>query len=792
MSAPSARFSSLFKLLGAALVGACSVFGSSLDHFTEGGEGGGGTKCPTGQTACGDTCVRTEQDPNNCGACGTVCQGAQVCDNGSCADACSGGRTDCDKSCVDTSSDPAHCGGCATFCTEAETCSSGKCSSSCATGQTQCGASCVDTQTSDQHCGTCSNNCGTGKKCQAGSCVVSCTTGQTLCDGACVDTQLNQNHCGKCGTACPGGQVCNAGECKIACPGGQTECSGLCKSLDSDDKNCGACGNACQTGEVCSNGQCTLNCATGETNCSGSCVNLDTNGSNCGACGTVCGANQECSAGQCVIACKTLLNQSIADPWGFSWDGLERPAGNVAAAKQTCEGIGGRLPTASELYRVSATQSATVGQTIHTNFLWSLVPYNAANHVRVRLSDANTSTQANTGNLNYRCVCPPPLPKPYVGGNCFGPAGTACYGLDSDGKRYNVDAQDRAPLSKGAAIWECAFYRGHLARPLQLAEAIKQGIGQGSNSWLHTADEVHYSNGALVSWKDNATWAFQYTAGLNALSWSGTTDFRPFRCAGVNYDAGTHPVSVADEYVGPLGGYKGETKDSPAAVSWVEAHDTCFTRGGHLPTAAELGELIQQGLPGGSGTWLWTSDQEGWNGSGFLVAAKRWTGTEPAHLYAYSTDLSWIYRHSTNPFRCIYYPVDTAFTGPASTACAGGCFSVTPGGSSGAKMWFDSFDRAPPAKPLDAIDVCRKAGGRLPSERDLTEAIRQGLPNGSSGSILTSDLEIGDGSNGGLLVGVVKWSGVDKTFTDQYSTYSNWGWAYNALPYRCMWTNELR
>ncbi|MBK7580468.1 MAG: hypothetical protein IPI67_09715 [Myxococcales bacterium] len=779
-----------FKLAALVWVAACSVVGSSLDHFSEGGSGGK-TGCAAGQTACGDTCVVTATNPDHCGACDSVCSTAEVCDNGACAASCSGGRTACDRACVDTASDPAHCGDCKTFCSQAESCSAGKCTSACAAGQTQCGASCVDVKASDQHCGACGQNCGSGKKCQAGTCVASCAASETLCDGACVDTQANQNHCGKCGVACEVGMACSQGQCKIACPGGQTECSGLCEDLQNDDKNCGACANACKSGEACGNGQCALNCPTGQTNCSGSCADLTSDSNNCGACGTLCGANEECSAGKCVIACKTLLNQAVTDPWGFSWDGLERAAASFASAKQTCEGNGGRLPTASELYRVAATQTATVGQTIHTNYLWSLVPYNATNHVRVRLSDANTTTATDTGSLNYRCVCPPPLPKAYVGGNCNGPVGKACYALDSDGKRYNVDLADRAPLSKAGALWECAFYRGHLARPLQLAEAIQQGIGQGSNSWLHTSDEVHYSNTALVSWKDFTTWTFQYIGSANALSWGATTDYRPFRCAGVNYDAGTHPATIADEFVPPLGGYKSETKDYPTLATWVDAHDTCFSRGGHLPTSGELAELIQQGLPGGSGAWLWTSDQEGWNGSGFLVATKRWTATEPTHAHTYPTDLSWDYRHLTHLFRCVYYPVDTTYTGPAATTCAGGCFSVSPG-SSGAKMWFDSFDRAPPSKVVDAINTCRNAGGRLPTERDLTEAIRQGLPNGSIGSILTSDTEIGDGAQSGLLVGVVKWSGTDKAFTDQYATYSSWGWPYNALPYRCMWTNELR
>jgi len=778
-------------LLALGLHTGCSVFGSSLDHFTEGG-GGSGPSCSAGQTACDGTCVDTSTSPSNCGSCGNICSTGQVCDLGSCSDSCSGGKTNCDGACVDTTSDPTHCGDCATVCGSNDACSGGSCVTSCGAGETQCGASCVDAQTDDQNCGSCGNACGTGKKCTAGSCVVSCTTGQTLCDGACVDTSTSQNHCGGCGNACNTGEQCTDGSCKIACPGTQTECSGLCYDLLNDDKNCGACGNACNTGEKCGNGQCALNCPSGQDACGSSCVDLQTNSANCGTCGTACGTNEECSAGKCVIACKTLLNGTpIDDKAGYFWDGLERAATTFDTAKTTCEGIGGRLPTASELYRVSATQSATVGQTSNTNYLWSLVPYNATTTFRVRLSDASVSTQASTGSLNYRCVCPPPLPNAYVGGNCNGPVGTACYALDGEGKRYNVDMKDRAPLSKGGAIWECTFYRGHLARPIQLAEAIKQGIGTGSGVWLHTADQVRYDLGALVSWNDPTKWVMQYTGAVNAMSWGAETNLRPFRCVGVNYDAGTHPATVSDEFVGPLSGYKGETKDSPGAA-WAAAQDACLNRGGHLPTPAELTELIRQGLPGGSNAWLWTSDQTGWNGTNFLAAISRWTGTDPAHQHAYNGDLTWQYRTTTaSPYRCIYYPIDASYQGPS--ACNGSCFVVTLPGSSGAKMWFDSLDRAPSTTLTNAVDVCRKEGGHVATERDLTEAIRQGLPNGNGANwVLTSDAELGSTTTSAMRFGVVKWAGTDKAFTDQYSTYSTWVDATTADPYRCMWTNELR
>jgi hypothetical protein len=39
-------------------------------------------ECPTGQTLCSGVCVNLQTDPNNCGACGTVC--GRGCQNGTC------------------------------------------------------------------------------------------------------------------------------------------------------------------------------------------------------------------------------------------------------------------------------------------------------------------------------------------------------------------------------------------------------------------------------------------------------------------------------------------------------------------------------------------------------------------------------------------------------------------------------------------------------------------------------------------------------------------------------------
>jgi len=90
--------------------------------------GDGGTDCPTGQTECDGTCVDTDSDGMNCGACGTVCGAGEVCDGaGTCAVSCGTGLTDCSGSCIDTANNPAHCGGCGMACGAGEACLESMC-----------------------------------------------------------------------------------------------------------------------------------------------------------------------------------------------------------------------------------------------------------------------------------------------------------------------------------------------------------------------------------------------------------------------------------------------------------------------------------------------------------------------------------------------------------------------------------------------------------------------------------------------------------------------------------------
>ncbi len=76
-------------------------------------------------TACSGACTNTDQDNNNCGACGTVCPAGKSCVAGSCADpaTCAGtGRVMCGTTCTSLRSDNANCGACGKACASGSSC----------------------------------------------------------------------------------------------------------------------------------------------------------------------------------------------------------------------------------------------------------------------------------------------------------------------------------------------------------------------------------------------------------------------------------------------------------------------------------------------------------------------------------------------------------------------------------------------------------------------------------------------------------------------------------------------
>jgi len=208
----------------------------------------GACGCPTlpGGTllVCGDMCVDTNTDTNNCGTCGNACTSGQTCQSGSCQ--CTSGQQLCNGQCVDPTSfqsDPNNCGTCGNACTSGQTCQSGSCQ--CPTDQELFNNQCVPKCTGDLK-----------RDINTGQCVCPTLPGgtSTQCGDKCAYTNTNKDNCGACGNACTSGQSCTSGVC--TCPSGQHLVNGICENLDCGPDTVYDCG----VGPFCVAKGCTFDC----------------------------------------------------------------------------------------------------------------------------------------------------------------------------------------------------------------------------------------------------------------------------------------------------------------------------------------------------------------------------------------------------------------------------------------------------------------------------------------------------------------------------------------------------
>ena len=756
------------------------------------GEGACVMPCVAGMTLCEGVCVDAKFDKNHCGGCGKPCAGALLCGDGVCSDSCPAGRVDCDGSCIDLLNDAANCGGCGLPCESHEACKGGSCVAECSVGELLCpGGVCADPSTDEQNCGSCGKICGNGQVCQGGFCGEPCAPPKEPCSGVCLDTQSNGQNCGGCGKVCGDGFVCLKGQCKLSCPSGQEDCGGACVDPKSDPAHCGGCDKPCKGVELCSDGQCSLTCPPGQTNCDGACIDTSSSDAHCGGCNKPCKATEACGGGTCALTCAGQLTGTVvADQWGVSWDGKARPSTTHVQATTTCAAIGGRLPTATELHRVSAARTAQVGKPEDTGNLWTIVPYDDDEQVVARLSDGNVSKRTVSLNSTYRCVCAPPAAPGFSGSDCTGNSGPECVPFERDGRTYNLDARDRAPLSASGAAWECAFQGGHLPDAGTLAAAVRAGLPGGGAAAHWTADPASLSAGVTLVWQDNQTWAASAsTLGQSALT---TANSISFRCIGPDSAPKVHPGAPAGAFVVKATQVAYDAADR-AAKTWILAHDACTGAGGHLAPPVDLMEAVFAGISAGSGAKLWTADQAGYNGTQFLAATVQWTAAEPRSGWFGKDAASWAYMDLSLAFRCAYYPTSDAYPGPDAAQCTGSCFKVpAPASAPKPKLasWFDAADRGS-AAIADAIADCHKAGGRLPRERDYAEAIRAGLPSGTNKWLFTSDFSVST-TDAISRAHTVRWTLQEPAFADVHTADASWSDLTIKRPYRCMWTSEAR
>jgi len=305
--------------------------------------------CPNKSGVCS---ANLNKDLENCGACGVECrlpdystppQASFYCGDGQCRLRCIGLYADCngelDDGCeVNIEEDPANCGACGTACGPGEICWKAACG--CPPGFTRCGSGCTRVDRDPVNCGACGNACalpsvdggpGTwpcepgvlapnqGPICANSACTIGCTNGYADCnddhcgDGCETNLASDPKNCGACGHACGPEQLCIDGDCECSDPS-LTYC-GKCVDLQRDEESCGACGNVCpglvepwKSGNpLCVNGRCSYHCAAGYADCdhridNGCEVDLMVDPANCGSCGAHCDleGGQPCAAGRCL------------------------------------------------------------------------------------------------------------------------------------------------------------------------------------------------------------------------------------------------------------------------------------------------------------------------------------------------------------------------------------------------------------------------------------------------------------------------------------------------------------
>jgi hypothetical protein len=122
--------------------------------------------CPAGTISCSGNCVSTLTDAKNCGACGRVCAGGNICNQGRCD--CPAGTTSCLGSCVNYSTDAKNCGRCANACGAGSVCAQGICT---AEGKR------IELKVDGKKCESrCTDKCEPGQTCVYinGKCFVTC------------------------------------------------------------------------------------------------------------------------------------------------------------------------------------------------------------------------------------------------------------------------------------------------------------------------------------------------------------------------------------------------------------------------------------------------------------------------------------------------------------------------------------------------------------------------------------------------------------------------------------------
>jgi hypothetical protein len=228
---------------------------------------------------------------------------------------------------------------------------------------------------------------------------------------------------------------------------------------------------------------------------------------------------------------------AFVDAWGNAFDTVERAAASFSVAKATCEAGGGRLPLATELYRVryqNGVVGTELGQsgTATQNYLWTLNPdYRETYRTLVRLSDGGATSASEPSSYTYRCVWPATAPTAFSGHACYGAPASPCF----ETGRLRADRYPRASIPQPAAQWECRLLGGRLPTVREIAQLQQAGLPNAAAATAEWSREWSY-------WSDGSTYVYtprrgtgtqsnwQFDIGFNENAWDLRSSYHAFRC----------------------------------------------------------------------------------------------------------------------------------------------------------------------------------------------------------------------------------------------------------------------
>ncbi|MBN2693093.1 hypothetical protein JXR93_00395 [bacterium] len=443
-----------------------------------------------------------------------------------------------------------------------------------------------------------------------------------------------------------------------------------------------------------------------------------------------------------LFLCQVYNGVPIMDSWGATWDSLERGKKTWDEAKEICESLGGRLPTATEIFRNNATTgTGDIGQTNNTEYLWTLLSeYSTDHRVLLRVSDGVVTNSLKTGKYAFRCIWPKDDNSGFDEDRCNRTPEGECFEYD---KHYNIDTIDRPALTYSAAMEECNFYGASIPVFSEWSEAIHQNIDNGVNAWNWVAESIYWYNqgtgSPVVRW-DSLTNTKNWTANNTNFSLSAHTTRYNFRCIGLkNQNDFSEPLSTncnggCFENSNRASKILSDSTDREA-LTYPQAIEICRDLGGDLPNAREFSENVSSGWENGTNNWMFVADHLYWYSNGYGVSILRWNGTGNRHWYYTWNGTSNISAMTSNyRFRCAWFQPK-----PETPECGENevlkesengfeCQTKISGGSNGNAYgsekidpWGNAWDGVQRAQVTfdEAKASCESLGGRLPTISEL-------------------------------------------------------------------------